>query len=291
MHVDTHSVSTFDSQPGSAPRDAKQRGATLTGYAMTVALMVVMSLGSMKALEDNGETFLEETGRDIGTPRRSADDAAVNQLAYLSDAGNSLGAAAAAPPITTPPITTPPITTPPITTTSTTSPPITTPPTTTTPTTTAPTTTALGPSNPIAAADAQIDGLNALLADPDLDRKAVEKIEKAIDKLDDAIEEFADDKTHDGIKKIKEAIEELDEAEEDVHGLNLATEKSNLTNIGRSAASTDVEEARAGGSTHKYLAEADALLVEGDSLRDGGKYAKATKKYQEAAEKVKKLLR
>ncbi len=61
-----------------------ERGATLTGYALTMAVMVVVGLGSMSALERNSETFLEDTGTAIGEPRPSAEVAAqTGQLASL----------------------------------------------------------------------------------------------------------------------------------------------------------------------------------------------------------------
>ena len=84
----------------------KERGTTLTGYALTLALFSVVTLGSVKALEANGETFLEGTGQDIGTPRGESDKLAVDQLTHIAAGANSLGdsthgaaaaAAAAAP--------------------------------------------------------------------------------------------------------------------------------------------------------------------------------------------------
>ncbi|NNF55170.1 MAG: hypothetical protein HKN03_12115 [Acidimicrobiales bacterium] len=84
----------------------KERGTTLTGYALTVALFTLVALGSVKALEDNGETFLEGTGQEIGAPRGESDKLAVDQLAHIAPGPNSLGdtthgaaakAAAAAP--------------------------------------------------------------------------------------------------------------------------------------------------------------------------------------------------
>lgn len=51
-----------------------ERGATLTGYALSLALLVVMSLGSIKVLESSGETYLIETGSKIGEPRPTFDE-------------------------------------------------------------------------------------------------------------------------------------------------------------------------------------------------------------------------
>lgn len=69
----------------------KERGTTLTGYALTLALFSIVTLGSIKALESNGETFLEGTGQNIGTPKDESDKLAVNQLAHVAAGPNSLG--------------------------------------------------------------------------------------------------------------------------------------------------------------------------------------------------------
>ncbi len=69
----------------------KQRGTTLTGYSLTVALFAIVALGSIKALESNGETFLEGTGQEIGAPKDESDKLAVNQLAHVAAGPNSLG--------------------------------------------------------------------------------------------------------------------------------------------------------------------------------------------------------
>lgn len=47
----------------------KERGATLTGYALTVALVIVMGLGSMKLLDRASGEVLVETGDQIGDMR------------------------------------------------------------------------------------------------------------------------------------------------------------------------------------------------------------------------------
>ena len=75
------------------PKDEKasQRGATLTGYALTLALMIAVALGSVSLLERSSEDFLTESGTTIGSPRPSSQDAANNQLTGLSTSGNSLG--------------------------------------------------------------------------------------------------------------------------------------------------------------------------------------------------------
>ncbi len=84
----------------------KQRGTTLTGYSLTVALFALVAMGSIKALENNGETFLEGTGQEIGAPKDESDKLAAHQLAHIAPGANSLGdsthgaaaaAAAAAP--------------------------------------------------------------------------------------------------------------------------------------------------------------------------------------------------
>ena len=67
-----------------------ERGATLVGYALTLATMVVVALGSLTVLQDNSETFLVGTGNDIGTARLSAAEAA-NATQAIYAGGNSAG--------------------------------------------------------------------------------------------------------------------------------------------------------------------------------------------------------
>ena len=50
---------------------ADERGATLTGYALTVAGITVLSLSALAVLEDGGGRYLETTGEAIGQPRES----------------------------------------------------------------------------------------------------------------------------------------------------------------------------------------------------------------------------
>jgi hypothetical protein len=94
-----------------------ERGATLTGYALTVAVMVVVALGSMSALEDNSEDFLQNTGDEIGAPRESAQVAnATAQQSY--NGGNSTGNGAAPPATAAPNVSTTTTTAAPTTTTT-----------------------------------------------------------------------------------------------------------------------------------------------------------------------------
>ncbi len=72
----------------SSPR--RQRGATLTGYALTMAVMVVAAMGSMALLEDNSETFLTDSGTNIGEPRQAEDFALESPPSGLPF-GNSVG--------------------------------------------------------------------------------------------------------------------------------------------------------------------------------------------------------
>ncbi len=54
----------------SSTRDGgRQRGATLVGYALTLAMMVAVAIASLTAMDRNSETFLENTGDKIGEPR------------------------------------------------------------------------------------------------------------------------------------------------------------------------------------------------------------------------------
>jgi hypothetical protein len=104
----------------SSPQSAdtrSERGATLTGYALTVAVMVVVALGSMSALENNSEDFLENTGDKIGEPRESAQVAsAAAQQSYGN--GNSAGSGAAPPATAAPNVSTTTTTAAPTTTTT-----------------------------------------------------------------------------------------------------------------------------------------------------------------------------
>lgn len=78
-------------EAGTSGDKSSQRGATLTGYAMALTLLVVMALGSIAALEQSSEDFLTESGTSIGSPRASSVEAARSQLDGLSTQGNSLG--------------------------------------------------------------------------------------------------------------------------------------------------------------------------------------------------------
>ncbi len=102
-----------------------ERGATLSGYALTMSVMVVVALGTISALETNSEDFLENTGDKIGEPRESA-EVAVSNIQQSYGNGNSTGSGGApigtvAPNVSTTTTTAPPTTTttaPPTTTTT-----------------------------------------------------------------------------------------------------------------------------------------------------------------------------
>ncbi len=67
-----------------------ERGATLTGYSLTMATMVVVALATMGLLQDNSETFLVGTGQEIGQAPLPAGVAAANTQASYAG-GNSTG--------------------------------------------------------------------------------------------------------------------------------------------------------------------------------------------------------
>lgn len=49
----------------------KERGATLTGYALLMSAIVVVSLGAIEAVNQSSQTVLGETAVSVGTPRES----------------------------------------------------------------------------------------------------------------------------------------------------------------------------------------------------------------------------
>ncbi len=90
----------LSSSSSSLPKvSSLQRGATLAGYALALAMMVVVALGSMKALENNSEDFLVNTGDKIGEPREPA-EVAVSEVQQSYGNGNSTGGGT--PPTTQP---------------------------------------------------------------------------------------------------------------------------------------------------------------------------------------------
>lgn len=99
-----------------------ERGSSVTGYALTVALMVVVALGSMTALETSSEEFLASTGDKIGEPRESAQIAASN-VQHTYGKTNSAGSGQAPPATTSGNTNSPTTTTPQPTTAPTTKPP------------------------------------------------------------------------------------------------------------------------------------------------------------------------
>ncbi len=56
-------------------KSSSQRGATLTGYALLVALLTVTSLAAIEALGSTSSDYLDETGEQVGTARQSKFDA------------------------------------------------------------------------------------------------------------------------------------------------------------------------------------------------------------------------
>lgn len=108
------------STPG-RPRTGRQRGTTLTGYALTVSLFVAVGLIAMQQLEDNSGEFLTDTGDSIGAARPDREYLATSILEPVP---------------TTSSTTAPPTTTTTTVASSTTSPPTTAPPTTASTTTT-----------------------------------------------------------------------------------------------------------------------------------------------------------
>ncbi len=58
----------------------KQRGATLTGYALLMAGIVVVSLGAIEAVNQSSQTVLGETAVSVGTPRPSVSDTKTNDV-------------------------------------------------------------------------------------------------------------------------------------------------------------------------------------------------------------------
>lgn len=51
-----------------------ERGATLTGYTLLMAGLVVISLGAIKLVNESSDAVLTDTGSSIGNPRLSAED-------------------------------------------------------------------------------------------------------------------------------------------------------------------------------------------------------------------------
>lgn len=57
-----------------------QRGATLTGYGLLMAGIVVVSLGAIEAVNTSSETVLADTASSVGTPRASVDETKANPV-------------------------------------------------------------------------------------------------------------------------------------------------------------------------------------------------------------------
>ncbi len=51
-----------------------QRGVTLTGYALVLALLVVVSLGAIEAMQSSTSNVIDLTATDIGQPRATLDE-------------------------------------------------------------------------------------------------------------------------------------------------------------------------------------------------------------------------
>ncbi len=55
------------------PRRRRERGATLVGYALMMALIVVSALTVLQSFEDNSSEYLNDTGSEIGRPMEGRD--------------------------------------------------------------------------------------------------------------------------------------------------------------------------------------------------------------------------
>lgn len=64
----------FDSLTNKGRNVTRQRGVTLTGYAMVLALLVVVSMSAIQALQSETGNAIVATANDIGTPRRTFDE-------------------------------------------------------------------------------------------------------------------------------------------------------------------------------------------------------------------------
>ncbi len=57
-----------------------ERGATLTGYALLMSGLVVISLGAIGAMNESSEAVLTDTGASVGNPRLSVEETKANPV-------------------------------------------------------------------------------------------------------------------------------------------------------------------------------------------------------------------
>lgn len=90
---------TANARRADRPKSTYQRGATLTGYALLVALLTVVSLAAIEALGNTSSDYLDETGEQVGAPRPSKFDAGAAGTGGAPAAGGGGGGGpAGAPP-------------------------------------------------------------------------------------------------------------------------------------------------------------------------------------------------
>jgi hypothetical protein len=145
----------------------------------------------------------------------------------------------------------------------------------------------------IPSAAAVTANLTALLGDPGLDPAAAIAIEAALATINGkngVVAKLADGKTGAALANVVNAILDLEDAEAADPTLDLTAAKATLTAVARTAALSDVDQARSVDPGHNKVAAADQLIVDGDFLRDAGNYVDAVTSYKQAANKVKKLL-
>ena len=78
--------------PSASPAAARrQRGAALTGYALTLSAFVALSLASIQGLEARSSDFLEETGDNIGASREVSVYEEIEEIPESTGDGSSSG--------------------------------------------------------------------------------------------------------------------------------------------------------------------------------------------------------
>jgi hypothetical protein len=142
---------------------------------------------------------------------------------------------------------------------------------------------------PVASSRSAITLLEALIADPASDPEAAADMQGAVDELNNALDELADRDTDKAIDKIGIVLTHLDDAEGVDTTLDLDALKVSLLAAASTAALVDIEEATLYFPSTVEVADAKALVAEGDALRDTDDHAGAAKKYKAAAKKVENL--
>lgn len=151
---------------------------------------------------------------------------------------------------------------------------------------------------PGAASEVVISELESLSTDPTLDPVVAVAIADALAYIDGnndsasngAVDKLASGDTVAALGKLARAIDELEQAEAADPTVDLTSEKASLTAAARTAALSDIDEARVIAPGSDSVARADSLIAEGDALRDAGSYSDAVAKYNKAAGKVQALL-